>query len=68
MRELRNAMSGSAAHSETDKVEIWFHEDCISWMADIRLIGHVILGIFLIYKRLPFFDQLYFIFYILDTG
>ena len=42
LRDLQNAISGST--SETDKVEVWFHEDCISWMADIRLVGHVILG------------------------
>ena len=46
MRELHNAISGSGNTSEMGKVEIWFHEDCISWMADIRLVGHVILGIF----------------------
>ena len=47
MRELHNAISGSGNTSEMGKVESWFHEDCISWMADIRLVGHVILGIFL---------------------
>ena len=46
MRELHNAISGSGNTSEMGKVESWFHEDCISWMADIRLVGHVILGIF----------------------
>ena len=44
MRELQNAISGQGASSETDKVEVWFHEDCISWMSDVRLVGHVILG------------------------
>ena len=44
MRELQNAISGPGASSETDKVEVWFHEDCISWMSDVRLVGHVILG------------------------
>ena len=44
MQELYNVMSGSATSLETEKVEIWFHEDCVSWMADIRLVGHVILG------------------------
>ena len=44
MRELQNAISGSGASAETDKVEVWFHEDCISWMSDVRLVGHVILG------------------------
>ena len=45
MRELQNAISGSGGTSDNDKVEVWFHEDCISWMADVRLVGHVILGI-----------------------
>ena len=55
MRELYNVMSGSATPSDTDKVEIWFHEDCISWMADIRLVGHVILGMLLLRKFLYIF-------------
>ena len=44
MRELQNAISGSGASSDSDKVEVWFHEDCIAWMSDVRLVGHVILG------------------------
>ena len=47
MRELYNVMSGTATSFDTDTIEIWFHEDCISWMADIRLVGHVILGMLL---------------------
>ena len=45
MRELHQAMAGtSGTPSEPDKVEIWFHEDCVSWMSDIRIVGHVIIG------------------------
>ena len=44
MRELQNAIGGSGASSEADRVEVWFHEDCIAWMSDVRLVGHVILG------------------------
>ena len=46
MRELHQAMAGTTqgAPSEPDKVEIWFHEDCVSWMSDIRIVGHVIIG------------------------
>ena len=51
MQELYNVMSGSATSLETEKIEIWFHEDCVSWMADIRLVGHVILGRSLINKN-----------------
>lgn len=46
MRELHQAMAGtSGTPSEPDKVEIWFHEDCVSWMSDIRIVGHVIIGL-----------------------
>ena len=45
MRELHQAIAGtSGTLSEPDKVEIWFHEDCVSWMSDIRIVGHVIIG------------------------
>ena len=45
MRELHQAMAGtSGTPSEPDKVEIWFHEDCVSWMSDIRIVRHVIIG------------------------
>ena len=44
MRELYNVMSESGSVPDLDQTEIWFHEDCICWMADIRIVGHVILG------------------------
>ena len=50
LRELQNAISGSTIPSDTDKVEVWFHEDCLSWMADVRLVGHVILGMLIVCK------------------
>ena len=28
-----------------DQVEVWFHEDCICWMPDIKLVGNVLLGL-----------------------
>ena len=61
MRELQNAISGQGASSETDKVEVWFHEDCISWMSDVRLVGHVILGKKFICISDKFEDIIYFL-------
>ena len=34
----------SGESTDPDQVEVWFHEDCICWMSDVRIVGHVILG------------------------
>ena len=38
LRELQNAISGSTTPSESDKVEVWFHEDCIYWNHNTKYI------------------------------
>ena len=38
-------LSTSTNSEHSDQSEVWFHEDCICWMPQIRLIGCQILGL-----------------------
>ena len=38
-------LKGSKQAGSDQKCEVWFHEDCICWLPQIRLIGNQILGL-----------------------
>jgi hypothetical protein len=41
----KSAESPSKNNSRAGQVEVWFHEDCICWMPQIRLVGCQLLGL-----------------------
>ena len=45
-QETTPPKSSSSSSSKSDhKSEVWFHEDCICWLPQIRLVGNQVLGL-----------------------
>ena len=42
---LESPLKGSKQTGSDQRCEVWFHEDCICWLPQIRLIGNQILGL-----------------------
>ena len=43
-KKVNKKKQESPAKGPSDQSEIWFHEDCICWMPQIRLIGNLLFG------------------------